>query len=221
MKRYNLSHDDDRQDVRTLRAVSHSVRPLPLTQILVRNHGGTLGDPSHVGGLRRMFRRRLLAHGHLDRGRDEHLVGAAEPHFGALRRRRPATGVVRGLLHHQRGCGPRFNHRDLGGMALGLCWDRRVCAIRARFQSDAGAMRVNFIGASLAWAGHNLVVGSPFALACDLFTLAGPMLALNASQPISQWDRSLTSPRSHKRKPAPCPWGTQHGFVRVRERTAR
>ena len=53
-----------------------------------------------------------------------------------------------------------------------------LCAIRARFQSEAEAMRLNFIGASLAWAGHNILVASPFALACDLVTLAGLFLAL-------------------------------------------
>ncbi len=53
-----------------------------------------------------------------------------------------------------------------------------LCAIRARFQADADAMRLNFIGASTAWAGHNILVASPFALACDLVTLAGLFLAL-------------------------------------------
>lgn len=57
-----------------------------------------------------------------------------------------------------------------------------LCAIRARFQADAMAMRWNFVGASLAWAGHNILVASPFALACDLVTLAGLFLALRRGE---------------------------------------
>lgn len=57
-----------------------------------------------------------------------------------------------------------------------------LCAIRARFQVDAEAMRLNFIGASAAWAGHNLLVASPFALACDLLTLGGLILATVRSE---------------------------------------
>ncbi len=52
-----------------------------------------------------------------------------------------------------------------------------LCAIRARFQADAEAMRWNFVGASLAWAGHNILVASPFAWPA-IFTLAGLFLAL-------------------------------------------
>lgn len=59
-----------------------------------------------------------------------------------------------------------------------------LCAIRARFQVDAEAMRLNFIGASTAWAGHNLLVGSPFALTCDCLTLSGLILALLRSERI-------------------------------------
>jgi hypothetical protein len=55
-------------------------------------------------------------------------------------------------------------------------------ALRARLQTDAGAMRVNFLGASLAWAGHNLLVGSPFALTCDVLTLTGLLIALARTQ---------------------------------------
>lgn len=51
-------------------------------------------------------------------------------------------------------------------------------AIRARFQAAAEAMRLNFLGASLAWAGHNLLVASPFALSCDILTLGGLILAI-------------------------------------------
>lgn len=51
-------------------------------------------------------------------------------------------------------------------------------ALRARLQGEARAMRLHFLGASLAWAGHNLLVGSPFALTCDLLTLTGLVVAL-------------------------------------------
>lgn len=53
-----------------------------------------------------------------------------------------------------------------------------LLALRARFQAEAGAMRRNLLGASLAWAGHNLLVGSVFGLACDGLTLAGLLVAL-------------------------------------------
>ena len=56
-----------------------------------------------------------------------------------------------------------------------------LCAIRARLQAEAEAMRLNFVGASLAWAGHNLLVASPFALACDAVTLAGLFIAIARS----------------------------------------
>ncbi len=53
-----------------------------------------------------------------------------------------------------------------------------LLALRARFQGEVGAMRRNLIAASLAWAGHNLLVGSVFGLACDGLTLAGLLVAL-------------------------------------------
>ncbi len=54
-------------------------------------------------------------------------------------------------------------------------------ALRARLQVDARAMRLHFLGASLAWAGHNSLVGSPFALTCDCLTLTGLVIALARS----------------------------------------
>ena len=53
-----------------------------------------------------------------------------------------------------------------------------LLAMRARLQAEAGAMRRNFLGASLAWAGHNLLVGSAFGLTCDLLTLSGLVVAM-------------------------------------------
>ena len=58
-------------------------------------------------------------------------------------------------------------------------------ALRGRLQTEAHAMRLNFLGASTAWAGHNLLVGSPFALTCDLLTLTGLMIALARSQRVA------------------------------------
>jgi hypothetical protein len=51
-------------------------------------------------------------------------------------------------------------------------------ALRARLQVEARSMRLHFLGASLAWAGHNILVGSPFALTCDILTLTGLVVAL-------------------------------------------
>jgi hypothetical protein len=39
-------------------------------------------------------------------------------------------------------------------------------------------MRLLFLGASLCWAGHNLLVGSVFGLTCDLLTILGLGIAL-------------------------------------------
>jgi hypothetical protein len=54
-------------------------------------------------------------------------------------------------------------------------------ALRARLQRDERTMRLHFLGASLAWAGHNSLVASPFALACDCLTLTGLVIALARS----------------------------------------
>ena len=53
-----------------------------------------------------------------------------------------------------------------------------LLAMRARLQGEPDAMRRSFLGASLAWAGHNLLVGSAFGLTCDLLTLSGLVLAM-------------------------------------------
>jgi hypothetical protein len=56
-----------------------------------------------------------------------------------------------------------------------------LLATRARLQTEAGAMRRLFLGASLAWAGHNLLVGSAFGLTCDLLTISGLLVAMGRS----------------------------------------
>jgi hypothetical protein len=55
-------------------------------------------------------------------------------------------------------------------------------AIAARLQSSASSMRRLFIGASLLWAGHNILVGSAFGFACDVLTLSGLVIALWKSE---------------------------------------
>ena len=44
-------------------------------------------------------------------------------------------------------------------------------------------MRLLFLGASLCWAGHNLLVGSVFGLTCDLLTIFGLGIALLRAVP--------------------------------------
>lgn len=44
-------------------------------------------------------------------------------------------------------------------------------------------MRLLFLGASLCWAGHNLLVGSAFGLTCDLLTIFGLAIALLRALP--------------------------------------
>ena len=39
-------------------------------------------------------------------------------------------------------------------------------------------MRFLFLGASLCWGGHNLLVGSVFGLTCDVLTIFGLVIAL-------------------------------------------
>ncbi|MDP4022963.1 YgjV family protein [Methylobacterium sp. NEAU 140] len=60
-----------------------------------------------------------------------------------------------------------------------------LLAMRARLQPEAGAMRASFLAASLAWAGHNLLVGSAFGLTCDLLTLSGLLLAMGRARPAT------------------------------------
>lgn len=64
-----------------------------------------------------------------------------------------------------------------------------LLATTARLQADAQVMRRLFLGASLAWAGHNLLVGSVFGLTCDVLTLSGLAIALLRSERPS-WGRS-------------------------------
>lgn len=53
-----------------------------------------------------------------------------------------------------------------------------LLATSARLRTEAPAMRRLFLGASLAWAGHNLLVGSAFGLTCDLLTISGLLVAM-------------------------------------------
>ena len=53
-----------------------------------------------------------------------------------------------------------------------------LLATAARLQAAPQTMRLLFLGASLCWAGHNLLVGSVFGLTCDLLTLLGLGIAL-------------------------------------------
>lgn len=51
-------------------------------------------------------------------------------------------------------------------------------ATTARLQACPDTMRRLFLGASLAWAGHNLLVGSVFGLTCDVLTISALTVAL-------------------------------------------
>ncbi|WP_456684720.1 YgjV family protein [Bradyrhizobium sp. P5_C11_2] len=51
-------------------------------------------------------------------------------------------------------------------------------ATSARLQADAPTMRRLFVCAATRWAGHNLQVGSVFALSCDGLTLAALLTAI-------------------------------------------
>ena len=53
-----------------------------------------------------------------------------------------------------------------------------LLATAARLNAAPQTMRLLFLGASLCWAGHNLLVGSVFGLTCDLLTLLGLVIAL-------------------------------------------
>jgi hypothetical protein len=53
-----------------------------------------------------------------------------------------------------------------------------LCATFARLQADAPAMRRLFVCASTCWAGHNLQLGSVFALSCYSLTLAALLTAI-------------------------------------------
>lgn len=53
-----------------------------------------------------------------------------------------------------------------------------LLATSARLHAAPQTMRLLFLGASLCWAGHNLLVGSVFGLTCDVLTIFGLVIAL-------------------------------------------
>jgi hypothetical protein len=53
-----------------------------------------------------------------------------------------------------------------------------LLATTARLHEAPQSMRLLFLGASLCWAGHNLLVGSVFGLTCDVLTILGLVIAL-------------------------------------------
>lgn len=53
-----------------------------------------------------------------------------------------------------------------------------LLATGARLHEAPQVMRLLFLGASLSWAGHNLLVGSVFGLTCDVLTILGLVIAL-------------------------------------------
>jgi len=57
-----------------------------------------------------------------------------------------------------------------------------ILSTSARLQGEARPMRLLFLAASLCWAGHNLLVGSVFAMTCDLVTMSGLVLALRRAR---------------------------------------
>ncbi|MCJ2072527.1 YgjV family protein [Methylobacterium sp. J-030] len=58
-----------------------------------------------------------------------------------------------------------------------------LLATGARLRTAPQPMRLLFLGASLCWAGHNLLVGSVFGLTCDLLTISGLGIALLRAVP--------------------------------------
>ena len=59
-----------------------------------------------------------------------------------------------------------------------------LLATGARLQAAPQTMRHLFLGASLCWAGHNLLVGSVFGLTCDVLTILGLVIALLRAVPV-------------------------------------
>ncbi|WP_338041753.1 YgjV family protein [Methylobacterium organophilum] len=59
-----------------------------------------------------------------------------------------------------------------------------LLATTGRLQTRTAAMRRFFLASSTCWAGHNLLVGSPFGLTCDLLTLSGLALALHRERAV-------------------------------------
>lgn len=66
-----------------------------------------------------------------------------------------------------------WNGWPSGCAAIGLFFS--TCG---RLQNDPQRMRLLFVGSSSFWAGHNCLIGSPFALTCDLLTISGLIIAL-------------------------------------------
>jgi hypothetical protein len=58
-----------------------------------------------------------------------------------------------------------------------------LLATGARLHEAPQPMRLLFLGASLCWAGHNLIVGSVFGLTCDVLTILGLVIALLRAVP--------------------------------------
>jgi len=58
-----------------------------------------------------------------------------------------------------------------------------LLATGARLHAAPQPMRLLFLGASLCWAGHNLLVGSVFGLTCDLLTICGLGIAFLRALP--------------------------------------
>jgi hypothetical protein len=63
-----------------------------------------------------------------------------------------------------------------------------LLATVARLNTAPQTMRQLFLGASLCWAGHNLLVGSVFGLTCDLLTILGLAIALLRAVPAYRAD---------------------------------
>ena len=59
-----------------------------------------------------------------------------------------------------------------------------LLATGARLQAAPQTMRQLFLGASLCWAGHNLLVGSVFGLTCDVLTILGLVIPLLRAVPV-------------------------------------
>jgi hypothetical protein len=53
-----------------------------------------------------------------------------------------------------------------------------LLATAGRLQTDAQRVRLLFLASGLLWAGHNILVGSAFGLACDVLTIGSMAFAL-------------------------------------------
>lgn len=68
-----------------------------------------------------------------------------------------------------------------------------LLATAARLQGEARLMRYLFLGASLSWAGHNLLVGSVFGLTCDVLTMSGLAIALARAERPARGEARLAA----------------------------